>query len=149
MALKPSPPSLSDALSVILNRRQLNQTHILGALTCVVIWIRMPQSRRRRLMHKTIIAAAATLLTSSGVCLAQPPGITREMIERALPVEGAPLAEPGPYKKKCGGVLRRPAQRRPHCDRLSSRRRRVRQCRVELAQVDVQRRQESRRHVRR
>ena len=49
-------------------------------------------------MHKTIIAAAAVLLTGAGVCLAQPPGITREMIERALPLEGAPLAEPGPYK---------------------------------------------------
>jgi hypothetical protein len=49
-------------------------------------------------MHKTIVAAAAVLLTSAGVCLAQPPGITREMIERALPLEGAPLAEPGPYQ---------------------------------------------------
>ena len=29
-------------------------------------------------MHKTIVAAA--LLTVAGVCLAQPPGITREMI---------------------------------------------------------------------
>ena len=49
-------------------------------------------------MHKTIVAAAAVLLTGTGVCLAQPPGITREMIERSLPLEGAPLAEPGPYK---------------------------------------------------
>ena len=49
-------------------------------------------------MHKTIVAAAAVLLTGAGVCLAQPPGITREMIERALPVEGAPLAEPGSYQ---------------------------------------------------
>src|SRR5271154_4637459 len=49
-------------------------------------------------MHKTIVAAAAALLTVTGVCLAQPPGVTREMIERALPLEGAPLAEPGPYK---------------------------------------------------
>jgi len=47
-------------------------------------------------MHKTIVAVAAALLT--GVCLAQPPGITREMIERSLPLEGAPLAEPGPYQ---------------------------------------------------
>src|SRR5438477_10705339 len=47
-------------------------------------------------MHKTIVAAAAMLLT--GVCLAQPPGITPEMISRSLPLEGAPLAEPGPYK---------------------------------------------------
>ncbi len=49
-------------------------------------------------MHKTIVAAAAVLLTAAGVCLAQPPGITREMIERSLPLEGAPLAEPGPYQ---------------------------------------------------
>jgi hypothetical protein len=49
-------------------------------------------------MRKTIVAATAMLLTSAGICLAQPPSITREMIERALPVEGAPLAEPGPYK---------------------------------------------------
>jgi len=49
-------------------------------------------------MHKTIVGGIAALLISAGVCLAQPAGITREMIERALPVEGAPLAEPGPYK---------------------------------------------------
>jgi hypothetical protein len=48
------------------------------------------------MMHKTLVAAV--LLTGAGVCLAQPPGITREMIERALPLEGAPLAEPGPYQ---------------------------------------------------
>ncbi len=48
-------------------------------------------------MRKTIIAAAV-LFAGAGVCLAQPPGVTREMIERALPLEGAPLAEPGPYQ---------------------------------------------------
>ena len=49
-------------------------------------------------MHKTsIVSAAAALLALAGVCFAQPPGITREMIETALPVEGAPRAEPGPY----------------------------------------------------
>ena len=47
-------------------------------------------------MHKTI--ATAALLISATLCLAQPPGITREMIERSLPLEGAPLAVPGPYK---------------------------------------------------
>jgi hypothetical protein len=41
--------------------------------------------------------AAAALLAFAGVCYAQPPGITPEMISRALPLEGAPLAEPGPY----------------------------------------------------
>jgi hypothetical protein len=45
---------------------------------------------------KKLIVTAAALLTS--LCLAQPPGITREMIERSLPLEGAPLAVPGPYK---------------------------------------------------
>src|SRR5690348_9860426 len=49
-------------------------------------------------MHKTIVAAAAVLVTGAGLCLAQPAGITREMITRALPLEGAPLAEPGPYQ---------------------------------------------------
>ena len=49
-------------------------------------------------MPKTIIAASAALLISASVTLAQPPGITREMIERALPLEGAPLAAPGSYK---------------------------------------------------
>ena len=49
-------------------------------------------------MQKTIIAAAAVFLTGASVCLAQPAGITREMIDRALPLEGAPKAEPGPYQ---------------------------------------------------
>ena len=59
-------------------------------------------------MHKTIVAAAAVLLTGAGVCLAQPPGITREMIERALPLEGAPLAVPGPYKVTSEGAFGSP-----------------------------------------
>src|ERR1044071_6087372 len=48
-------------------------------------------------MQKTIIAAAAVLFISAGACFAQPAGITREMIERSLPLEGAPLAVAGPY----------------------------------------------------
>lgn len=59
-------------------------------------------------MYKTIVAAAAALLTLAGVCLAQPPGITREMIERSLPLEGAPLAEPGPYKVTSEGAFGSP-----------------------------------------
>jgi len=47
---------------------------------------------------KTVVVAAAVFLTGSGVCLAQPAGVTREMISRALPLEGAPKAEPGPYQ---------------------------------------------------
>jgi hypothetical protein len=46
----------------------------------------------------SLSSAAAMLLALAGVCFAQPPGITPEMIARALPLEGAPLAEPGPYE---------------------------------------------------
>jgi hypothetical protein len=49
-------------------------------------------------MLKTIVVAAVVFLTGTGMCLAQAPGITREMIARALPLEGAPKAEPGPYQ---------------------------------------------------
>ena len=49
-------------------------------------------------MQKTIVVAAAVFLAGTGVCLAQPAGVTREMISRALPLEGAPKAEPGPYQ---------------------------------------------------
>src|ERR1700679_948868 len=45
-----------------------------------------------------IIVVAAVFLTGTAVCLAQPPGVTREMISRALPLEDAPKAEPGPYQ---------------------------------------------------
>jgi hypothetical protein len=49
-------------------------------------------------MNKTsFVSAVAALFVSAGVCFAQPPGVTREMIASSLPVEGAPLAEPGPY----------------------------------------------------
>ncbi len=58
-------------------------------------------------MHKTLVAAAV-VLTVAGVCFAQPPGITREMIERALPLEGAPLAEPGPYMVTSGPAFGSP-----------------------------------------
>ncbi len=52
-------------------------------------------------MYKTIVTAAAVFLVSAGASFAQPPaGITPEMISRSLPLEGAPLAVPGPYKVK-------------------------------------------------
>jgi hypothetical protein len=50
-------------------------------------------------MYKpALVSAAATLLALTSVAFAQPPGITREMIMRALPVEGAPLAVAGSYE---------------------------------------------------
>jgi hypothetical protein len=45
----------------------------------------------------SIVCAAVALLAIAGVGSAQPPGITPEMISRALPLEGAPLAVPGSY----------------------------------------------------
>jgi hypothetical protein len=57
-------------------------------------------------MHKTIVAAV--FLIGAGVCLAQPPGITREMIQRSLPLEGAPLAEAGPYQVTSEGAFDSP-----------------------------------------
>src|SRR6478609_3765696 len=62
-------------------------------------------------MPKTIIAAAAALLISGSVTLAQPPGITPEMISRSLPLEGAPLAVPGPYKVASEGAFGSPGFR--------------------------------------
>ena len=44
-----------------------------------------------------LASSVAALLAVSGVCFAQPPGVTPEMIATALPEEGAPLAVPGPY----------------------------------------------------
>ena len=39
-------------------------------------------------MRKTIVVAAAAFLAGAGACLAQPAGVTRDMISRALPLEG-------------------------------------------------------------
>jgi hypothetical protein len=45
------------------------------------------------------VAVAVPLAAIASLCFGQPPpGITPEMIATALPVEGAPLAEPGPYE---------------------------------------------------
>jgi dienelactone hydrolase len=46
----------------------------------------------------SLALAASAWLAFSGVCHAQPAGITPEMIASALPEEGAPKAEPGPYE---------------------------------------------------
>lgn len=46
----------------------------------------------------TMVLAAAALLSLATAGLAQPPsGVTPAMIATALPEEGAPVAEPGPY----------------------------------------------------
>ena len=51
----------------------------------------------------TFVLGTAVVLAFGAVSYAQrPPGITAEMIATALPVEGAPLAVPGPYKVESG-----------------------------------------------
>jgi uncharacterized low-complexity protein len=63
-------------------------------------------------MRKTAIlsaAAGAALLAISGIASAQlPQGITPDMIRTALPVEGAPLAEKGPYEVASEGAFGSP-----------------------------------------
>ncbi|HMB72948.1 MAG TPA: alpha/beta hydrolase [Gammaproteobacteria bacterium] len=49
-------------------------------------------------MRTSQIVAGIAIFGLSAVCVAQPPGITREMINTTLPLEGAPLAVPGPYE---------------------------------------------------
>ena len=56
----------------------------------------------------TLLCAAVGLIAAAGTALAQPPGITREMINTTLPLEGAPLAEPGPYQVTSGPAFGKP-----------------------------------------
>ncbi len=48
-------------------------------------------------MTRTLAVLGAGLFFACAV-QAQPPGVTREMIMRQLPLEGAPLAVEGPYQ---------------------------------------------------
>lgn len=60
-------------------------------------------------MQKTSAIIAATVLLALPVMShAQRGGITPEMIATALPVEGAPLAVPGPYKVESGPAFGSP-----------------------------------------
>jgi len=59
-------------------------------------------------MTNTPFVAAAALLLVPGLSFAQPKGITPDMISRQLPLEGAPLAEPGPFKVTSGGAFEAP-----------------------------------------
>jgi dienelactone hydrolase len=52
--------------------------------------------RTRTVLATTITTAIAALLASAAA-IAQPPGITMDMINTVLPEEGAPLAVAGPY----------------------------------------------------
>jgi dienelactone hydrolase len=68
-------------------------------------------------MHRTTLLAASALMALSAAATAQPPGITMEQIMRQLPLEGAPLAVPGPYSVQTGPafgaaryVVHRPAE---------------------------------------
>lgn len=50
------------------------------------------------MLRTSIMCGGVAALALAGVGSAQPPGITPEMIATALPEEGAPPAEPGPYE---------------------------------------------------
>jgi hypothetical protein len=55
------------------------------------------------------VTTSAALLIGAAITLAQPAGITPEMISRSLPLEGAPLAIPGPYKVTSEAAFGSPA----------------------------------------
>jgi len=53
-------------------------------------------------MHMKSFALCLAALGFAAVAGAQPPGVTMEMINRQLPLEGAPLAVPGAYEVESG-----------------------------------------------
>ena len=58
----------------------------------------------------TVLATATVLVLGAVTHAQRPTGITPEMIATALPVEGAPLAAPGPYKVESGPAFGSPGQ---------------------------------------
>jgi dienelactone hydrolase len=56
----------------------------------------------------SVLAGIVAVLGFAQTSHAQPQGVTREMIATALPVEGAPLAIPGPYKVEGGPAFGSP-----------------------------------------
>ena len=56
----------------------------------------------------TIVYSTAALLALAATAFAQPPGITAEMINTTLPLEGAPLAVAGPYQVTSGPAFGSP-----------------------------------------
>jgi hypothetical protein len=60
-------------------------------------------NQRIQLMRKSSIIGLGLFLLCN-IANAQPPGITMEMIMRTLPLEGAPLAEPGSYEVTSEGA---------------------------------------------
>jgi hypothetical protein len=74
------------------------------------IQVTLVASTEGNTMKSTILTIVATALCSSLV-LAQPPGVTREMINTTLPEEGAPLAVPGQYEVMTEGTFGKPGLR--------------------------------------
>jgi hypothetical protein len=56
----------------------------------------------------TTVCSAAALVALAAPSFAQPPGITMEQINTTLPLEGAPLAVPGPYQVTSGAAFGAP-----------------------------------------
>jgi dienelactone hydrolase len=74
-----------------------------------------------RMRDAAIVLGSIFAMAFAAVSHAQrPAGITREMIATALPVEGAPLAVPGPYKVESGPAFGSPGHVVYHPADLSS-----------------------------
>ena len=55
-----------------------------------------------------VFSSGIAILLSVAICNAQPQGITMDMVNTTLPLEGAPPAEPGPYKVISEGAFGSP-----------------------------------------
>jgi dienelactone hydrolase len=62
----------------------------------------------RAMPRASVVTFAVASLVFVSVSNAQPPGITREMINTVLPLEGASLAVPGPYEVTSGPAFGSP-----------------------------------------
>jgi chlorophyllase-like protein len=60
------------------------------------------------MLKTTMVCSAAALVAFAAPSFAQPPGITAEMINTTLPLEGAPLAVAGPYQVTSGTAFGNP-----------------------------------------
>src|SRR5262245_39833639 len=60
------------------------------------------------MLKTTMVCSAAALVALAAPSFAQPPGITAEMINTTLPLEGAPLAVAGPYQVTSGPAFGSP-----------------------------------------
>jgi len=94
-------------------RHGCRQTCLLLILRVIPVALALSYGRMARvctfegipMSRTTTIVSCVSLILVCNFAAAQPPGITREMIDMQLPLEGAPLAVPGPYATLSEGAF--------------------------------------------